>query len=90
MPGRSEHREGDSLSAGLRWTLVDGSAVNSGCSNSKTTLVDSGGRSTVCIAFRRSGVRIPSGPPNLRDQNRVLDAPRSPKDGRLTGKLTGN
>ena len=31
--------------------------------NSKTTLVDSGGRSTLCLAVRRSGVRIPSGPP---------------------------
>ena len=33
--------------------------------NSKTALVDSGGRSTVCLAVRRSGVRIPSGPPNF-------------------------
>jgi hypothetical protein len=32
---------------------------------SKTTPVDSGGRSTVSMAFRRSGVRIPSGPSNF-------------------------
>src|SRR5579859_639826 len=33
--------------------------------NSKTTLVDSGGRLSLCMAFRRSGVRIPSGPPSI-------------------------
>ena len=31
--------------------------------NSKTTLADFGGRSTSGLAVRRSGVRIPSGPP---------------------------
>ena len=31
--------------------------------NSKTTLADFSGRPTLCLAVRRSGVRIPSGPP---------------------------
>jgi hypothetical protein len=42
--------------------------------NSKTTLVDYGGPPTLCMAFRRSGVRIPSGPPNFRVQNGLLAA----------------
>ena len=37
--------------------------------NSKTTRVDSGGRSTLCLAVRRSGVRIPSGPPQVLSQS---------------------
>jgi hypothetical protein len=44
---------------GSRWTALPPLMFGL---NSKTTLVDSGGRSTVCMAFRRSGVRIPSGP----------------------------
>jgi hypothetical protein len=31
--------------------------------NSKTTLVDPDGRSSLGLAVRRSGVRIPTGPP---------------------------
>ena len=55
-------RELTASRAGLSWTLMDRSTAIAATIELETAPVDSGGRSTVGMAFRRSGVRIPSGP----------------------------
>ncbi len=60
-PRRSSRAGFDILPDGLLCTLVDLPSTGEGWPELETTLADSGGRYTLCMAFRRSGVRIPSG-----------------------------